>query len=283
VKHLSVIVLMAATSLGMPILLPADDVYLKDGEVLEGVIVSKPGASTIDLRIGTQSMTVLRHFNPENVLRVTYGISAHQKALNALYARKEAMVESATAEDWWHMSVAARGLDDNILAKECANQTIQRDRAHVEAHRFLGLVLFKGVWMRPNEVAVCQGLVAYEGHWMSWTDRETLIAHEEKRRADLAAQRAAAIALAQAQADANAPIDLPPPTDLGGTTGISTGVSTGLVPYGGFYRVNWGPTATPVARPRPLLPGTGLGTRPGTTGFGNLPASGVDNPRGWNF
>lgn len=197
----------------------ADEVYLADGRVLEGEVTSPADSAVIDLRAGSGTMVAIQHFERAKVLRVVYGTTARQQRLRELRERQAALGSGGSSDDWWAIAQRAKELGDPVQAKECATQTIARDRQHAEARKALGMVLYNGVWMRPNEIAAARGEVLYQGQWMDWATREALLSEEAKRRDDQAAarkaredQRRAAYAQAAAEAEAVAPY---PETRLG--------------------------------------------------------------------
>ncbi len=195
----------------------ADEVYLRDGRVLEGEVISAPEAPVVDLRAGSGSLVAISHFERAQVLRISFGVSAREQGLQELRARRAALGAGGAAEDWWALSQHARDLGDALMAKECATETLARDRDHAEAAKQLGLTRSHGIWMRANEVATDRGEVLYRGRWMSWAARDQLLAEEARAHAEALAEFKAReenrrIAAAQAQIEAGS--GLAPETTL---------------------------------------------------------------------
>ncbi len=185
----------------------ADEVYLRDGRVLEGEVISAPEAAVVDLRAGSGTLVAISHFERSQVLRITYGVTAHEIALSQLRTRRAALGSGGEAEDWWALSQQARAAGDALMAKECAAEVMARDRDHAEAAKLLGLSRSHGIWMRANEVATARGEVLFRGRWMSWGEREQLLAEEARARAQelaelKAREDARRIAAAQANVEA---------------------------------------------------------------------------------
>jgi hypothetical protein len=151
------------------------------------------------------------------VLRITFGISARELGLQELRTRRAALGTGGEADEWWAISQKARDLGDSLMAKECATETLARDRDHAEAARLLGLSRSHGIWMRANEVATARGEILFRGRWMSWAARDQLLSDEARSRAEALAEFKAReenrrIAAAQAQVEAGA--GLAPETSL---------------------------------------------------------------------
>jgi hypothetical protein len=195
----------------------ADEVYLRDGRMLEGEVISAPDAAVVDLKAGSGSLVAISHFERAQVLRIAFGVSAREQGLQELRARRTALGNGGEAEEWWSLSQHARDLGDTLMAKECASETLARDRDHAEAAKLLGLSRSHGIWMRANEVATDRGEVLFRGRWMSWAARDQLLAEEARSRAEALSEFKAReenrrIAAAQAQIEAGS--GLAPETSL---------------------------------------------------------------------
>jgi hypothetical protein len=171
--------------------LAADEVYLSDGRILEGEIISPPDAPVLDLRSGDGNMVAIQHVDRSKVLRIVYGQTPRQQELAELRARRQELGEGGEAEDWWRLARRAKALEETVLFKELAFACVARDRDHAEARKALGMVRYNGVWMRPNEVIVARGAVLFRGQWMTWAEREALVNSEARRREELLAARKA--------------------------------------------------------------------------------------------
>lgn len=186
--HFTIVILwLVIASVGW---LQADEVRLSDGRVLEGEIVSPPDAEMLDLRTGSSSLSVIQHFPRSQVVAVTYGASPRQKALAAIVADATRLGDGGTAEQWWALAERAREAGDSPYHRELAGIAVERDRNHAAARRALGMVTYKGVWMRPNEAAVARGEVLHEGRFLTWADREAAIHQAQVRKDQLIARRA---------------------------------------------------------------------------------------------
>jgi hypothetical protein len=185
--------------------LAAETVTLDDGRVIEGELLSAPGAPVLELRVSAGGASGVQRIEREHVTRIETGPSARQQALTAIAAKRALLGDGGEAEDWVELAKQARAAGDPALAKELAGEAVRRDRQNTDAHRILGESRQNGVWMRPREAAVARGEVFFRGRWVSYGERESTLAAEEKARLDAEAerrrlleQRAADAALAKA-------------------------------------------------------------------------------------
>lgn len=171
--------------------LPGDELYLTDGRVIEGEIISAVDAEVIDIRVGTTGLVAVQHFPRSKVQRVVHRVSARQAAVNELQQQIDALAgkTGATAAEWWDLARRAQQRDGMASAKELAARVVAIDRHHADARRLLGMVRHQGVWMRPNEVATARGEVFFRGTWVTWAQQEETLAEEARRREEQLALR----------------------------------------------------------------------------------------------
>jgi hypothetical protein len=124
-----------------------DEIYLSDGRVIDGVVVSSPDADIVDVRVGAGTLVAIQHFPKAKVQRVVYGISSRQTAINEVTKQIATLStrKDVTASEWW--SVARRLYDFGEIssAKELAARVVMIDRGHREARKLLGMTLYHGV------------------------------------------------------------------------------------------------------------------------------------------
>lgn len=231
--------------------LEADEVYLRDGRVLDGEVISAPESAVVDLKAGSGTLVAIQHFDRAIVLRITYGISVRDQAIAGLRARRAALAGGGEASDWWALSVSARDSGDLIMAKECATETLARDRQHSEAAKALGLSRHNGIWMRANEAAVARGEIYFRDRWVTWGQRDAVLADEAKRHDEALAEqkvrdenRRIAAAQAALASGANQPY---PETSLNIQNYQTPYVP--LVGGYGFHSVYWQNAYSPVCGP----------------------------------
>jgi len=186
----------------------ADEVYLNDGRVIEGEVTTVEGGNGgINVKTGVGSMVVVQHFTADRVEKVVYGKSVRQDKIDAVATKRKALTDASDADECWTLAQEAKEAGDPILYRELALETLARNRQHDDARTALGLTVVRGVAMKSNEAAVASGLLAYNGRWVTWSEREqslTLKAQREEkegaRREELEKRRAARAA-AQAAYD----------------------------------------------------------------------------------
>jgi hypothetical protein len=189
------------TALTIPLAaLRADVVTLDDGRVIDGEIISAPGAPVLEVRTSSGGLVAVQRFDVVHVVRIERGPSPRQQALAAITAQRSALGDGGEAEDWMALARKAREAGETALAKDLAGQAIARDRQNPEARKMLGETRVNGVWMLPREAAAARGEVYFRGKWVSWSEKETTLAAEEKSRQDAEIARAKLLKDRQAQA-----------------------------------------------------------------------------------
>jgi hypothetical protein len=185
----SLLVMTCATALSQTAF--ADEIFLNDGRVIEGEIISAADADVINIRVGAGGLRAVQHFSRQQIRSIKYGVSSAQmknEQLRNKYAELEKN-EAATAQAWWELAEQLQNDKATALAKEAAVQVVQRDRDHAEARRLLGHTKYKGVWMRPSEAATARGEVFFRGQWVAWQVQQQILQDEAQRREDALAAR----------------------------------------------------------------------------------------------
>lgn len=243
--------------------LPGDELYLADGRVIEGEIVSAADADVVDIRVGSAGLVAIQHFPRTKVLRVVHRVSARQTAMTEFQQQVDALnaKPSTTAAEWWTLARKFQDRGELATARDLATRVVAIDRQHADARKLLGMVLYHGVWMRPNEIATARGEVFFRGAWVTWAQQEDTLADEAQRREEQVAlrkerdeQRRQARLAAAAAAESSAALQETYAGGYyrspyyngysGGYGGIGYGFSHGYV--GGYYG---GYPYHPIARP----------------------------------
>jgi len=151
----------------------ADTLFLKNGTVLEGKLVSETGGVyEIKTRFGTQKIPAAR------VERVERGPSP-EEAFEERW-KKLAADDRAGALDLWRFAREKKLRQEEALAAE---RVLQVDPENQEVHEALKHVRFDGKWVTPEEAAQRQkdrdiatakarGLVEYQGKWVTKEEKE---------------------------------------------------------------------------------------------------------------
>lgn len=171
--------------------LAGDELYLSDGRVIEGEIISGAGADVVDIRVASGGLVAIQHFPRTKVLRVVHRVSARQTAISELQQQVATLSAktAASAAEWWALARKLHERGEQASARELAARVISLDRHHAEARQFLGMVRYQGVWMRPHEIATARGEVFFRGAWVTWSQQEQTLAEEAQRREEQQAQR----------------------------------------------------------------------------------------------
>ncbi len=257
--------------------LTADELYLTDGRVVEGEVVSSAGSETIDIRVGSAGLVAIQHFPRAQVERVVYGVSARQTALSELNQQVAALSKrtDATSDEWWHLARKLQERGETAAAKDLAVRVLALDRHHGEARKMLGMTRCQGVWMRVNESAVARGDVFFRGSWVTWAMQEQTLLDEARRRDEqLSARKERDEQRRQARLTAaiaaeNAAVTYP-------ETYVSGYYRSPYYnPFGGWHGPAYGPgyPAYPIVRPPVCGPGIGW----------HIGASGGGSNSAWSF
>lgn len=218
---LVIVGLLCASALG------ADEVVLKSGRVIRGVVVEET-ATTIVLDIGAGQVG----FPRSGVARVVKGHSAI-----AEYRQRAEALRPDDIGGWLALAQWARDGDLHTSATEAFERVIALDPAHRIAHEALGHEFVGGAWLVGDEAKRARGLVPFEGDWVTPTEQAARLAEREadrrerRERTEDAARAAEAEARAR-EAEARA-------RQAEEDARINGGIPIG---YGGWYGGGWFPT-----------------------------------------
>jgi len=270
VRHTWLILMIAAASVGV---LNADEIYLTDGRVIDGEILSGADSEVVDIRVSSAGLVAIQHFPRAKIQRVVYGVSARQTILSDLHHQVDALGKrsDATAGDWWSLARRVQERGETAFARDIAMRVVALDRNHAEARRLLGMVQYRGVWMRANEAAIARGEVFFRGAWVTWLQQEQTLAEEARRREEQAIarkerdeQRRQARIAAAAAAESVANAAALQETYVGGYYR-----SPYYNPFGGWYYSGYRPGYPGYPGGRPPVCGSGGGWHIGASGGGN--------------
>jgi hypothetical protein len=234
----------------------ADQVYVKGGGVLTGVIVSRDERSIVlEVAPGRIALPMSR------VERVVEGRSSL-----AGYRERAATLEASDANGWLELAQWAANQGLRTQAQAAFSRVLAADPTNATAHRALGEVEYGGRWMSLEDSYRAQGLVSFEGQWLTPSERanvireraETAAAASARSEAEARAREAEARAR-QAEADARRaetsasevdPGGIPYPWIIGGSAGCRFGCGPHVRPT---PRPAPTPRPTPRQTPRPPL------------------------------
>lgn len=182
-----VLLLLAPTAL-------ADRVILKGGGVLNGVIVERSDKGVV-LEVGPGRVGL----PASRIERIETGGSAL-----ATYRERAAATPAGDAAAWAQLGLWARDNGLETQAHAAFEQALQADPGNADAHRALGHVVHGGAWLTREQSNRAQGLVLFEGDWMTPAERDMALQERFARAAADAARRDAEARVREAEARAEA-------------------------------------------------------------------------------
>ena len=175
-KRLSILPLLA-----FAVSATADELHLKDGQVLSGRVFEDGDRYTVVDRDGKHAV---------------------KKALVSELVKKRSFMDEfddrlakLPADDAEAIFEFGRWLDENewpSRARLAYAEVLDLDPDHKGARRALGYALYEGAWVSPEELNRRKGLVEFEGRWYTKHDLEELkkqIEGDEKLRQALTTRR----------------------------------------------------------------------------------------------
>ncbi len=152
----------------------ADVLYLKKGGRLEGVLVGETATSlTIDVGVGRISL-------PRSAVQK---VERKESALSE-YRTRLAAIEPGDVQAFAELARYAAGNGLRTEARLMWARVVSLDPNNVEGHLYLGHVLVAGRYMEADEDQRAQGMVRFDGRWMTPGEQDSLLRERERRVAD---------------------------------------------------------------------------------------------------
>ncbi|RLE35024.1 MAG: hypothetical protein DRJ61_04065 [Acidobacteria bacterium] len=149
----------------------ADDVYLRGGGQITGVIVEQSEESvTVDIGGGTLTARM------SSVVRIEKRDSPLQE-----YRTRAEGIPPDDAEAWRELAQWATGETLSSQASEAYSYVIAVLPDDHEANRALGRVLLDGKWVTEEESYRARGFVEFEGEWLTRDERIAIIKGRKAR------------------------------------------------------------------------------------------------------
>jgi hypothetical protein len=211
-------------ALALPLVAGADEVYLRSGGRLSGVVVERrPDGIVVDVGPGRVTLPA------SLVTRVVEGTPAF-----ALFRERAARLSDADVHGWLALGAWARDHDLLTQSTQAFEHVLAIDPGNAIAHREMGHVVVDGRWMTADEGYRTRGYVHFEGSWVLPEERAAMLAERvaiaQARQAEIEAEARAREAEARAraaEADARRAEAAAAPTD-----GIPLAMTYGAAPYG---------------------------------------------------
>lgn len=175
--------------LGLPGSLSADEIWLTNGNRLEGKYQQLDGErAEIQLSFGTMVLPL------ERIDRVVPAATLAEEVAELL-----AQLPANDAQSRYEIARWCRDQGDYTLAHRLLEETLKVDPDHAAARRDLGFHLEDGRWVTEEELHQLRGEVPFRGQWLSPQERDWVLAQEAA-----AATHRSTAALQQAQLELEA-------------------------------------------------------------------------------
>jgi hypothetical protein len=170
----------------------ADELYLKTGGRLSGIIVSETPTS-VEIEVGAGRVTVPRSI----ISRIVTGespLSIYQSRVRAL--------SSTDVAGWLELAEWARSRELSGQARDAYLRVLALDPNNAAARRGLDYERVGEEWLSRDEAMQARGYVWFEGAWVTPVQRDTRLAERESDRRERAESERARLAIAEAEARA---------------------------------------------------------------------------------
>src|SRR3990172_8641337 len=174
----------------LPSIAVADEVFLKGGGRLQGIVVEQDQRFVV-VEMGPGRVTI-------PLTRVQRIVSS-ATAL-ATYRNRASRLSSSDTAGWLELGLWAQERLLTTQAREALERVLALDPNHEVAQRALGNEAIDGRWLSRDEAMRARGLVEFEGRFVSREEREAAL---QERAAEQAAKSAAELSERQ-QAEAEA-------------------------------------------------------------------------------
>jgi hypothetical protein len=187
-KRLAVLLALAPSALA------ADEVHLRGGGRLSGVVLERTAESVlVEVGPGQIRLPMIR------VERIVVGPSAL-----ALYRTRAAALAADDVNGWVRLARWAEAQGLLTQAREAYQRVLDLDPGNAAAHQSLGDVLLDGQWVSMDESYRMKGFVLFEGAWMRPEERQALLAERAAETAERHARVEAEARAREAEARARA-------------------------------------------------------------------------------
>jgi hypothetical protein len=247
-NRIAAVTLLALT----PALAQADSVFLRNGGEIKGEIVEQREDAVV-IETGPGRVTVPR----QSVARIVSSTTDL-----GIYQARAAVLSPRDVAGWLQLAEWARAHGLGTQAREAFNRVLAVDPQNAPAHLALGHVQVAGRWMDAADASRAQGLVEFEGTWMSPEERRDRIEDRRVSEDDRRAAREADVRVREAEArvrEAEARARVAEADAQAATQPVDTGIPYPYVfqpgpygpgPYGGYPP----PVIVPVEPVPPPLP-----------------------------
>lgn len=172
--------------------LAADDVFLRGGGHVKGIIVERSDTKVVvDVGAGRVGIPT------SHIERVVEG----RTALNT-YLERSGRLAADDVSGWLALAYWAQDQDLQTQAREAFERVAALDPENAAAQQALGRMLVAGAWLSSEEAYRARGYVPFEGSWITPAERESILGQrrDETRAEGARAEADARVREAEARA-----------------------------------------------------------------------------------
>jgi hypothetical protein len=172
--------------------LSADEVFLRGGGHVKGIIVERSDAKVV-LDVGAGRVGI----PTSHIERIVEG----RTALTA-YLEKAGRLAADDVSGWLALAYWAQAQDLQTQAREAFERVVALDPENTGAQQALGRMLVAGAWLGADEAYRARGYVPFEGSWITPAERESILGQrrDETRAEGARAEADARVREAEARA-----------------------------------------------------------------------------------
>jgi hypothetical protein len=180
-----VLILVASTA-------TADEIQLRHGGRISGVLVEKTEKTlTIDTGPGRVTLPLAL------VEKIVEG-----RSVLAVWQERAAALAASDAQGWAALARWAGERDLPTQERIAWQHVLAVDPGNAEANAAVGRVLLDGTWVSQEDAYRAQGLVPFEGRWVTRPEYESVLQQQAAENASQLQQREAQVRLREAEARA---------------------------------------------------------------------------------
>ncbi len=184
--------MVSALALAAAPLTQADEILLRGGGRISGVVVEKTDR-TITIETGPGQVTLPLSL----VEKVVDGRSVIET-----WQERSTSLASSDAPGWAALARWAEAQSLVTQARAAWQRVLTVDPQNAEANAALGRVQMDGTWLGREEAYRAQGLVPFEGRWVSRAEHDALLQQQVAENAAARSEREAEVRLREAEARA---------------------------------------------------------------------------------
>jgi hypothetical protein len=182
----------SAAALALAAAAPADEVVLKTGGRISGVVVERT-AERVVIETGP-GLVALPMTRVERVVAAPSALAG--------YRERAARVAPTDALGWAELARWAEDRELTTQARDAWQRVLELEPGHPQANAALGRVQVDGRWLASDDAYRAQGFVRYEDRWVTPVEHEALLRERAAEEAERHERNAAQARVREAEARA---------------------------------------------------------------------------------